>query len=1280
MRNIIPQTANTFFRFANSLGGLLILGFMNLSVSYSIPILDLKSTSNFIILAGSTVTGLSPFNIKGDVGLSPAAGSNITGFDGSNVDGTLYVVDASGPAGSVINSVLLQTAKSDLTTAYNDAAGRTPVPTGTFLNPGSGNLGGLNLVPGLYKFTSDCQITGSDLTLTGNATDVWIFQIATSLNLGSGIKITLSGGAQASNIFWQVGSSATLGTYSTFQGSILADQSISLSTGASMDGRALAFTGAVTMQSGVVTKRSDPKFPIFSSSKYTLSFGNVGNGTTKKDSIIVTNTGKADLIISNVLASNTLFTITPTTLTIKPDSSVKYFITFAPLTDGSKNGNFIFTHNAEKPKDTIIVSGSGVSPIFTATPTNLNFGNVRTGTTKRDSIVVSNPGTSDLVISSITISNNSYSITPNNSIINAGGSTKYYITFAPLTVGVKNGNIIFTHNADKPKDTIIVTGNGVSPIFSINNSLVDFGDVRNGTNKMDSVIVTNIGTSDLAITNITTTNTLFSINPNNAVIPAGMNKMFYITFAPLTDGDKTGNIIFTHNADKSKDTILVIGTGVSPKFSVTPINLNFGNVLNGTSKKDSVVVTNVGTSVLTISNVVANDFQFTSNPISGSIMPGMSKVFVISFAPQSDGLKNATMYFNHDADNLKDSISMNGVGISPKFVINPRSINFGEVNTSLTKKDSIIITNTGSSTLLVFNITSTNTHYVVTESGATIEPGETHKFYILFTPLFAATHNGFIKFSFNGAKTMDSISVTGKGVGDPTAPIFALNPKNYDLGSVQCGEKNTKTISITNIGTANLTILGVSSSNVFYSVTPAIAVIAPGVMKDFVITFAPLTGGIQIGKIYFYHNSSNTVDSINVSGMGLGDCLGPIFSVKTIIDFGNVNLGESKQKSIIVSNTGSSDLIIRNVQSSNNQYTIVPILSTIVAGEEKEIFITYTPNIIGQTDAVLTFSHNAGENKIYVTGVGIKTLNLITIDAAKKLPVGTEFIVEGIVTRTLGNYTRFQDDTAGLTILQTSGDFYEAVENLSIQNGDKINIQGKITEVNHLKVIQGIDLIEYKRISRNNTTPMPIEVNLVEIKNNGEVYESRLIKLVRLTIAEVGDETYVANKNYQVVDNSDNSNSVIIHIGSNENTYISGRPFFSENMTFEGILGQLSDINPNMGYELTPILPTDLMPMATGIETNEELTLTTNLENYPNPFSNSTSIQYNLEKPSKVSMKIVDLFGNEIKTLVYENQVAGLHTIEFNLTDNLDNLANGTYINILEIDVKTIISKMQIIK
>jgi hypothetical protein len=184
--------------------------------------------------------------------LSPAAGTFIQGFDGSNVTGSIYVVDAFGPTGSTQNANLLTTAKGDLTIAYNDAANRVPVPTGTFLNPGTGNIGGLNLVPGLYKFTSDAAITGSNVTLTGNATDVWIFQIVSSLNVGNGIHVILSGGAQAANIFWQVGSSATIGTNSIFKGTILADQSISFGTGSDINGRALAFTGSVTLGSGVI--------------------------------------------------------------------------------------------------------------------------------------------------------------------------------------------------------------------------------------------------------------------------------------------------------------------------------------------------------------------------------------------------------------------------------------------------------------------------------------------------------------------------------------------------------------------------------------------------------------------------------------------------------------------------------------------------------------------------------------------------------------------------------------------------------------------------------------------------------------------------------------------------------------------------------------------------------------------------------------------------------------------------------------------------------------------
>jgi hypothetical protein len=164
------------------------------------------------------------------------------------VSGTIFAADDGGAV-----AVMLTEAQGDLTTAYNDAAGRTPVPTGPFLNPGSGNLGGLTLVPGLYKFTGEALISGSDVTLTGSSSDVWIFQIASSLTVANGIHVILAGGAQASNVYWQVGTSATLGTTVLFKGSIMADQSIALQTLATLDGRALARIGAVTLDSNVIT-------------------------------------------------------------------------------------------------------------------------------------------------------------------------------------------------------------------------------------------------------------------------------------------------------------------------------------------------------------------------------------------------------------------------------------------------------------------------------------------------------------------------------------------------------------------------------------------------------------------------------------------------------------------------------------------------------------------------------------------------------------------------------------------------------------------------------------------------------------------------------------------------------------------------------------------------------------------------------------------------------------------------------------------------------------------
>ena len=136
-----------------------------------------------------------------------------------------------------------------MTTAYNDAAGRT-------LNPVtlSGNIGGMTLPPGLYKSTSSLEISSGDLTLDGggNANAVWIFQIASTFTSTVGRAVVLSGGANANNIFWQVGTSATLGVTSIFKGTILCDQSITVNTGAALEGRVLTRIAAVTLDNDII--------------------------------------------------------------------------------------------------------------------------------------------------------------------------------------------------------------------------------------------------------------------------------------------------------------------------------------------------------------------------------------------------------------------------------------------------------------------------------------------------------------------------------------------------------------------------------------------------------------------------------------------------------------------------------------------------------------------------------------------------------------------------------------------------------------------------------------------------------------------------------------------------------------------------------------------------------------------------------------------------------------------------------------------------------------------
>jgi hypothetical protein len=217
---------------------------------------NLGTANDFEVLSATGITSTGPTVINGNIGATPITGAAITGLTAAQVSGTIYTTDAAGPAGSVMDPGRLTTAMSDLTTAYNTAAGLTPTSVNDYTTFNGGNLGGLTLTPGVYFFSSSADLTGT-LTLNdeGNPDAVFVFQIGSSLTTaGSVVTINDPSSTPGMSVFWQVGTSATLGTSTAFEGNILAADSITLDTSATdLDGRLLAETGAVTLDDNTLT-------------------------------------------------------------------------------------------------------------------------------------------------------------------------------------------------------------------------------------------------------------------------------------------------------------------------------------------------------------------------------------------------------------------------------------------------------------------------------------------------------------------------------------------------------------------------------------------------------------------------------------------------------------------------------------------------------------------------------------------------------------------------------------------------------------------------------------------------------------------------------------------------------------------------------------------------------------------------------------------------------------------------------------------------------------------
>lgn len=403
--------------------------------------------------------------------------------------------------------------------------------------------------------------------------------------------------------------------------------------------------------------------PAFSAGRKSIAYGYVVIATGKPDSVVVTNTGTAPLVITNVTSSSGRFVASPTSGTIQPGAKSTFKVTFTPTASGTLNANIVFRNNSPTIRDTVAVSGTGTG--FSPSRRSLSFGKVVIGTAARDSIVVTNAGAVTLTVTNVTSTNGAFAVRPVSASIAAAGSAKFYITFSPAGVSPQSGGIVFTHSAASSPDTIGLSGTGGTVGFSVSRWSIAFGTVAVGSNKRDSLTVSDTGSVTLVISSVTSGNPAFTVSPASASVEAGDSRMFYFTFTPASGAVQTGNVVFIHNAPGGHDTIGVSGTGGVSGFIVSRRKMSFGNVVVGSSRSDTVAVTDTGKAPLVINNITSSNGRFTVNPPNATIAPGGSASFTLAFSPLNTNPQTGNIVFTHNAPEIHDTVSVSGTGAAP---------------------------------------------------------------------------------------------------------------------------------------------------------------------------------------------------------------------------------------------------------------------------------------------------------------------------------------------------------------------------------------------------------------------------------------------------------------------------------------------------------------------------------------------------------------------------------------------------------------------------------------
>lgn len=803
------------------------------------------------------------------------------------------------------------------------------------------------------------------------------------------------------------------------------------------------YTGALTVTTNAapgthtISLNGSATSPGVSLSTTTLAFGGVQVGTNSSLPVTVTNTGTANLVISNLqITGSTTFTAAGCAVAVAPGSSCTVNVTFSPAASTAYAGQLTIASNASTSPHTITLNGSGTAPGASLSTSLLSFGGVPVGTSSAMPVTVTNTGTANLAVTSVQVTGSAtFTAAGCASAVAPGSSCTVNVTFAPAATTGYSGQLTINSNASTSPHSVSLTGSGTAPGVGLSPSPLSFGSVTVGTSSTSNITLNNPGTAPLQVSAIAVSGSVAFTVGSACVgtLAVQATCQIPVTFTPTDTNPQAATLSVQSNASGSPHTVALSGTGIAPGVSLTPSPVTFGNVPVGGSASSPLTLTNTGTAPLLISGIATTGAYFSNTTDCGSsLAAGTSCQILVTYAPLAAGPHSGQVSVITNAGAGPVVAPLSGTGAVPVLALTGTGLTFGSQTVGTASvAQTITINNTGGAPLNITAITATGDfNFTGCATPLSIAPGAGCTLSIKFVPTAVGARTGGISIASNAAGSPHAITLSGDGTPVPV-PGIALAPSSADFGALVTGMSSTQVLVLSNPGTAPLAISSIGVTGVGFSqANTCPSSLSPSLTCNISVTFAPTVTGPASGQLAIVSNAAPSPLNAALTGSGLPATTAGITFSASSVAFPPQFVGTtSAPKTVTLTSSGTAPLVISQVTGSGDFAFSGCGPSTLAPNATCTFTITFRPQSVGALTGSIVVTSNASGSPHTIALSGDGGSLVAAAISLSPSAFGFDTLRVGRTATIVGRLTNTGAATLVISQIQSTGSFFSQSNN-----------------------------------------------------------------------------------------------------------------------------------------------------------------------------------------------------------------------------------------------------------